>query len=918
LSIAAADVDGDGDLDVLLGNYGSPSRMLLIAGGGTFPTSIELPGGIASTFSIAAADVDGDGDLDVLLGNDGGPSRVLLNAGDGTFPTSIELPGGSASARSVAAADVDGDGDLDLLLGNDGGPSRVLLNVGGGTFPTSIELPGGSASTRSIAAADVDGDGDLDVLIGNSGSPNRVLLNAGDGTFPTSIELPGGSASTSSIVAADVDGDGDLDVLFGNNNSPSCVLLNAGDGTFPMSIELPGGSTTTLSIAAADVDGDGDLDVLLGNYGSSGRVLLNAGDGTFPTRIELPGGSEYTFSIAAADVDGDGDLDVLLGKSLSPSHLLPFIRCSQPGTARSLFGNGCVRCPAPSSRRDDHFDVCYECNEHTELNVRGECSPCKPGYDRSLGGAECTACPRDEQCPHAPPTPPAALSAAARGMVVQPHEVVVLMVALFVVASIVALLVVLLVRLTRLCRKRRQMHKLLEKTDVSMQELSPRLSSGSGENSGTTVPSVRSDELSQLEVVDFSTLTMGRRIGQGGFATVWIARWQGNDLAIKVLNLEHENVDASTARQEVAMLQEVAILRRLRHPCICHLFGHMQVDQRPALVLEYMAGGSLAAYLFNPRSSPGEAVQAGVSSLLSGGRFFRQLIRPVGLNTATAPVAPQPSLARQLMEPPPHHQPPHPQLASMLPCDEKIRFGVQLASGLCFLHSHGILHSDVKTDNALLDVSHTVCKLSDFGLASLSLNYTRDRNKEYKATVGGTLRYLAPERVAEVSQRQARESRARGDGSGGYSGSHSLGRALVNFEDRADVYAFALLLWELAHQRRSFEGMTGLGACRSACRGDRPTIELPPNYNAIVALIRECWAQRPEERPSMSTVLERLETCMQALSATQRSASTEPSLSGGTSSSNFDTITMANSATAKFVCEDFLSYVPADGEHADK
>jgi serine/threonine protein kinase len=410
----------------------------------------------------------------------------------------------------------------------------------------------------------------------------------------------------------------------------------------------------------------------------------------------------------------------------------------------------------------------------------------------------------------------------------------------------------------------------------------------------------------QLEVVDFSTLTMARPIGKGGFATVWMARWQGTGLAVKVLHVANENFDGSA-------LQEVAILRRLRHPCICALFGYIQVDQRPALVLEYMAGGSLASYLFDPRSSPVEAVQAGVSSLFSGGRFFRHLIRPLGLNTATAPVAPQASLSRQLMEPPPH-----PQLASMLPCDEKIRFGVQLASGLCFLHSHGILHSDVKTDNALLDATHTVCKLADFGLASLSLSYARDRNKEYKATVGGTLRYLAPERVAEVSQRQARESRARGDGSGGYSGSHSLGRTLVNFEDRADVYAFALLLWELTHQRRSFEGMAGLGACRSACRGDRPTIELPPNYNAIVALIRECWAQRPEERPSMSTVLERLETCMQALSATQRSASTEPSLSGGTSSSNFDTITMANSATAKFVCDDFLSYVPADGEHADK
>ncbi|KOO31212.1 protein serine threonine, partial [Chrysochromulina tobinii] len=391
-SIAAADVDGDGDIDVLLGD--SLNGVLLSAGGGTFPTSIELPGGSAYTRSIAAADVDGDGDLDVLLGNYDSPSRALLNAGGGTFPTSIELSGGSADTRSIAAADVDGDGDLDVLLGNYNSPSRVLLNAGDGTFPTSVDLPGGSAYTHTIAAADVDGDGDLDVMLGNYNSPSRVLLNAGGGTFPTSIELPGGSADTRSIAAADVDGDGDLDVLLGSSGRPSRVLLNAGDGTFPMSIDLPGGSAYTRSIAAADVDGDGDLDVLLGNYDSPSRVLLNAGDGSFPTSLDLPGGSADTRSIAAADVDGDGDLDVLLGNEDSPSRVLPFTRCSKSGTARSRYGNGCVRCPAPSSRRDDVFDVCYECDEHSQLDPgSGACAACTEGSERFLGATRCTRCP---------------------------------------------------------------------------------------------------------------------------------------------------------------------------------------------------------------------------------------------------------------------------------------------------------------------------------------------------------------------------------------------------------------------------------------------------------------------------------------------------------------------------------------------
>jgi serine/threonine protein kinase len=386
---------------------------------------------------------------------------------------------------------------------------------------------------------------------------------------------------------------------------------------------------------------------------------------------------------------------------------------------------------------------------------------------------------------------------------------------------------------------------------------------------------VRSDESTHLEVVDFSTLKIGRPIGNGGFATVWFARWQGNDLAVKVLNTSSaNNDDAFTAQQEVTMLQEVAILRRLRHPCICALFGHMRVDERPALVLEYMAGDSLAAYLFNRRRAscdvepPSKAVQSTVSSLdAAWRRFTRASKSPYALDAASAPVVPQASLGRQLMEPPPRQH----------LDDKKICIAVQLASGLCFLHSHGILHCDVKTDNALLDATHTVCKLADFGLASLSLpnHASRDRGDAGRVIVGGTLRYLAPERLEPVLQ-----GVACGDGRGGGSSGSSLGRALVSFEDRVDVYPFALLLWELFHERRAFEGMSGEAAALSALRGNRPQISKISTSERIQTLMAECWAQRPEDRPSMSTVLERLEPCMQPRLLEQSVASTNSSWYG--------------------------------------
>jgi hypothetical protein len=353
VSIALGDVNGDGLLDLVIGNAGQPNflldvvdgedgqpnQLLINSGDGTFSDSaaVSLPGGSQSTFSIALGDVNGDGLLDAVVGNaDGQPNQLLINSGDGTFSDNtvlVTLPGGNQYTLLIALADVNGDGLLDAVVGNAGQPNQLIINSSDGTFSesTAVSLPGGSLDTRSIALGDVNGDGLLDAMVGNAaGQPNQLIINSSDGTFSnsTAVTLPGGSLElyTVSIALGDINGDGLLDAVVGNLVQPNQLLINSGDGTFSNStaVSLPGGSRDTVSIALGDINGDGLLDAVIGNAEQPNQLIINSGDGTFSnsTTVSLPGGSQITVSIALGDIDGDGLLDAVAGNYNTPNQLL--------------------------------------------------------------------------------------------------------------------------------------------------------------------------------------------------------------------------------------------------------------------------------------------------------------------------------------------------------------------------------------------------------------------------------------------------------------------------------------------------------------------------------------------------------------------------------------------------------------------
>jgi hypothetical protein len=192
-SVAVADVNGDGNSDVLVANLCAQQfqcegavGVLLGNGDGTFQPVVAYDPGGENSGSVAAADLNGDGRLDLLVVNvcglgcgGNGTVGVLLGNGDGSFQSAVAYDSGGQSARSVAVGDVDGDGKPDLAVANSSSNTvGVLLGNGDGAFQLAETYSSGGSSPEPVTMADVNGDAKPDLLVGNFFSNTvGVLLN---------------------------------------------------------------------------------------------------------------------------------------------------------------------------------------------------------------------------------------------------------------------------------------------------------------------------------------------------------------------------------------------------------------------------------------------------------------------------------------------------------------------------------------------------------------------------------------------------------------------------------------------------------------------------------------------------------------------------------------------------------------------
>ncbi|MBK9383859.1 MAG: VCBS repeat-containing protein [Planctomycetes bacterium] len=349
IGAVAADVDGDGDFDVLIGRdsalppaSGGPGLLLNDGQGNLFPASPDIYNDDLWLGHIDAGDLDRDGDVDIVCSSPVSErAELFFNRGDGRFVSaSCALP--SPVVASGAAIDLDGNAFPDVIFGT----QRVFLvrDAGLGAFEPE-EISAVSPEVHRVERClpvDLDGDGDDDVVLLRHRGTNKLQLlwNDAGNPSPRAPRLPSlGTADRPTDAGfADLDGDGDLDLVVGflsrssNLDSRLLVWENVGSAQWnaarprvpfvgfygPPSPPNPQRQTEHVRrVVLFDCDDDGDTDILVGMWDAPSRLLLNLGQMQFvdaPTNAIPALASESVAEAKAVDLDDDGDADLVIAR----------------------------------------------------------------------------------------------------------------------------------------------------------------------------------------------------------------------------------------------------------------------------------------------------------------------------------------------------------------------------------------------------------------------------------------------------------------------------------------------------------------------------------------------------------------------------------------------------------------------------
>ena len=307
---------------------------------------------------VAAADVDGDGKVDVFFGGLDSRSRLFRNLGEWRFEDVTKKAGleaASLSATGVAFADIDGDFDFDLIINTIGQGTHLFTNDGRGNFlwRTKKGAPNAGKGGMSMALSDVDGDGDLDLYLANYRSwtyrdhPRPKIRGKHIKGKPVVISFNGRSTNEPDLVGrfsltkgGKIIENGEQDAFFLNDGGGRFRQVRFDDGAF---FDASGEVWKVplfdwgLSVMFRDMNGDGAPDLYVCNdFSAPDRIWLGDGKGHFQamSSLDLRNTSRFSMGIDFADLDRDGHDDFAVMDMLSRDHHRRMMQMSDPPIAK--------------------------------------------------------------------------------------------------------------------------------------------------------------------------------------------------------------------------------------------------------------------------------------------------------------------------------------------------------------------------------------------------------------------------------------------------------------------------------------------------------------------------------------------------------------------------------------------------------